>query len=125
MDRNNQYRQAMTKPLPYGCIERKENPLTLKELKQILDRISHKDKIGHVFIEDIKLHNENSKRLLFNEIYPPVFEKNKKIDPYERFCLQLLSVIKRNEEKDITNSFSYTSKTHSTLEEKKVHSSLR
>ena len=75
MDRNNQYGQAMTKPLPYGCIKRKENPPTLMELNQILDRISHEDKIGHVFTEDIKFHNKNPKRLLFNKIYPPVFEK--------------------------------------------------
>ena len=41
------------------------------------------------------------------------------MDPYERSCLQLLSVIKRSEKKDTPNSFFYTSKTHSTLEEKK------
>ena len=109
----------MTKPLRYRCIKRKENPPTLMKFNQILNRISHEDKIGHLFIVDIKFHNKNPKALLFNEIYPPVFEKNKRMDPYERSSLQLLSVIKRNEEKDITNSFSYTFKTHSTLEERK------
>ena len=78
MEENNQYGQAMTKPLPYGCIKRKENPPTLMEFNQILDRISHKDKIGHLFTVDIKFHNKNLKTLLFNEVYPPVFEKNLK-----------------------------------------------
>ena len=88
------------------------------EFNQILNRISHENKTGNLFIVDIKFHNKNPKTLLLNEIYPSVFKKKKKVDPYERSFLQLLSVIKRNEEKDITNSFSYTSKTHSTLEEK-------
>ena len=117
--REQPFRKAMTKPLPHGCIKRKDKPPTLMEFNQILDRISHKDKTGHLFIVDIKFHNKNPKTLLFNDIYPPVFEKNKKMDPYERSCLQLLSVIKKNKEKDTTNSFSCTSKTHSTLEEKK------
>ena len=47
------------------------------------------------------------------------------MDPFERSCLQLISKIKRNEEKGTTNSFSYTSKTHLTLAEKKNHSSVR
>ena len=117
MGENNQYGQTITKPLTYGCIKRKENSPTLMKFNQIIDRTSHEDKIGHLFIVDITFHNKNPKTLLFSEIYPPVFEKYKKIDPYERSCLQLLSVIKRNKEKDITNSFSYSSKTHSTLEE--------
>ena len=41
------------------------------------------------------------------------------MDPYERTCLQLVSVIRRNEEKDKTNTFPYSSKTNSTLQEKK------
>ena len=41
MDENNQYGQAMTKPLPYEYIKRKENPPTLMEFNQILNRIPH------------------------------------------------------------------------------------
>ena len=75
MDENNQYGQAMTKPLPYGCIKREEHPRSLVKFNKILDRISHEDKIGHLFIVDIKFHNINPKTLLSNEIYPPIFEK--------------------------------------------------
>ena len=67
--------KAMTKILPYGCIKRQEYPPSLVEFNKILDRISHEDKIGHLFIVDIKFHNINPKTLLFNEIYPPNFEK--------------------------------------------------
>ena len=122
MDKNNQYGQAITKPLPYGCIKKKEHHLL--EFNKILDEISHEDKIGHLFIVDIKFYNKNSKTMLFNEIYLPIFEKKKKIEPFERSTLQLMSILVRNEEKDKINSFLYTSKTHSTMGEKKSSLSM-
>ena len=78
MDENSQYGQAMTKPLPYGCIKKQEHPLSLLEFNKILDKISHDDKIGYLFIVDIKFHSKNPKALLFNEIYLPIFEKIRK-----------------------------------------------
>ena len=119
MDENNQYGMAMTKPLPYGCIKKQPYPPSMLEFNNIFDRISHEDSIGHLFVVDIKLNEINPKKLLFNEIYPPIFEKNKKMDPYERSTLQLMNIVVRNEEKDTVNSFPYNSKTHSTLKEKK------
>ena len=118
MDENNQHGQAVTKPLPYGCIKKQEHVPSMTEFNKILDKISHDNNTGHFFIVDIKFHNVNPKTLLFNEIYPPIFEKNKKMEPYERSTLQLMSIMVRNEEKDKINSFPYTSKTHSTLKEK-------
>ena len=38
--------------------------------------------------------------------------------PFERSVLQLLSVMSRNEEKDIINSFKHNEKTHLTMKEK-------
>ena len=49
---------------------------SLLEFNKMLDCRSHEDSIGDLFIVDIKLHNKNKKTLLFNEIYPPIFEKN-------------------------------------------------
>ena len=118
MDENNQYEQTMTKPFPYGCIKKQEHVPSMTEFNKILDKISHNNNIGHLFILDIKFHNVNPKTLLFNEIYPPIFEKNKKMEPYERSTFQLMSIMVRNEEKYKINSFPYTSKTHSTLKEK-------
>ena len=81
--------------------------------------ISHTDKIGHLFVVDIKFHLKNEKTLLFNEIYTPVFEKSKLIKAYERSVLQLLSVLSRKEEKDIINKSKHNAKTHSTMKEEK------
>ena len=76
MDENNQYGQAMTKPLPYGCIKRQEHSTSLVEFNKILHKVSHDDNIRHVFIADIKFHDKNPRTLLFDKLYPPIFEKN-------------------------------------------------
>ena len=109
---------AMTKPLPFGCIKKKENPPTLVEFSSILDGLSRNDDIGHLFIIDIKFHNVNPKTLLFNELYPSIFEKDKKMEPFEQSTFQILSTIARNEDNQKINSVQYNSKTHSTLKEK-------
>ena len=91
MDENNQYGFAMTKPLPYGCIKKKKNLPTLEELSVLLENVILEDKLGHLFVVDIGFADINEKTLLFNEIYPQIFEKNKKIEPYERSCTQIMS----------------------------------
>ena len=93
MDENNQYGQAMTKPLQYGCIKKKEHVPSMSEFNKILDKIPHDDNIGHLFIVDIKFHNINPRTLLFNKIFPPIFEMNKEKEPYERSTLQLMSIM--------------------------------
>ena len=52
-----------------------------EELKQLLKAITLEDKIGHIFTVNIEFSNINPKTLLFNEIFPPIFEKNKIIPP--------------------------------------------
>ena len=89
------------------------------EFNKILDKISHENTIGHLFIVNIKFHDNNPKTLLFNEIYPPIFEKNTKVEPFEKSTLQLMSILRRSEEKETLKSFPYHSKTHSTLKDKK------
>ena len=121
MDDNNQYGFTMTKPLPYGCIKLKKIVPTLDELKDFLANVTLNDKIGHLFIVDIVLDDKNEKTILFNEIYPPIFEKNKKIEPFERSCMQIMSraEIKVNENKEDTlYSLPFNSKTHATLKDK-------
>lgn len=84
----------------------------MAEFNKILNEIKY-------FTVDIKISNINDKTLLLNKIYSPIFKKNKKMDPYKRSTLKLMSIAVRNEEKDKINSFPYNSKTHSTLKEKK------
>ena len=91
MDENNQYGFAMTKPLPDGCIKKKKNLSTVEELAVLLENVTLEDKLGHLFVADIYFADINEKTLFANEIYPPIFEKHKKIDPYERSCTQIMS----------------------------------
>ena len=78
MDENNQYGQVMTKPILYECMKKQEHPASLLEVNEILDKVSHEDEIGHLFIVDIKFYNKAPKTLLLNEVYPPVFKKTKR-----------------------------------------------
>ena len=119
MDEDNQYGNAMTKPLPYGSIKKMKEIPNFYEFNQILSNLSHEDKIGHLFIVDIKIHDKNPKTMLFNEIYAPIFEKNKIIQPYEWSFLLLMSALSRNKDKDIINNFKCNAKTYSTMDEKK------
>ena len=121
MDENNQYGFAMTKSLPYGCIKLKKIVPTLDELKDLLANVTLNDKVGHLFVVDIVLDDMNEKTVLFNEIYPPIFEKNKKVEPFERSCFQIMSraEIKVNKNKEDTlYSLPSNSKTHATLKDK-------
>ena len=81
-DEYNQFGHAMSKPLSYGCIKKMKSP-TLLEFKGILDSLSHGDNVGHLLDVDTKFHNRNSKTMLFDKIYAPIFEKNKTVWAYK------------------------------------------
>ena len=108
----------MTKPLPYGCIKKQKEVPTLSHFNRILYRIDHNDSIGHLLTVDIKFHKINEKTLLFNEIYPPIFEKDKSINPFERSTVQIMRRAVKKDGKDEIESLPYNSKTHSTLKDK-------
>ena len=91
MDENNQYGQAMTKPLPCGCIKKKKKVLSLEELPALLKSVTLDDNIGHIFTLDMELSDINPKTLLFNETYLPIFEKNKEISQHKRSTSQIMS----------------------------------
>ena len=76
------------------------------------------DKIGHIFTVDIEFSDINPKTLLFNEIFPPVFEKHKKIPPHLQSCSQIISRAQKKENKDEIVSLPFNSKTHATLNKK-------
>ena len=56
--------------------------------------------------------------MLFNEIYILIFEKNKVTEAHQRSVLQLMSVINRDEKKDLVRAFKANAKIYLTLEEK-------
>ena len=79
MDENNQYGNDMTKPLPTGNIKKAEKLPAMKEFDLILQRISDKDKIEHLFVVGIEFYqkNDREKQLFFNEIYTLIFLKKR------------------------------------------------
>ena len=76
------------------------------------------DKLGHLFTVDIEFADVNPKTLLFNEIYLPIFEKNKKISPHERSTSQIMSRAQKKKKRDEILALSFNSKTHATLKDK-------
>ena len=115
---NNQDGHAMTKPLPTGCI--KNDPdLSWRTFNLLLESVSLEDKIGHLYIVDIKFDYKNAikEQIVYNEIYPPIVEKQKTIDPYEKSVYQLLDNYREGEKGPL--SYKITAKAHSTMIAKK------
>ena len=96
MDENNQYGNAMTKPLPIGCIKKEPQTPNIRELFLLLSGLSHTDKIGHLFVVDLEFDVERAteKELFFNEIYSPLFEKKKVLPARDRSMFQLFDAIR-------------------------------
>ena len=118
LDENNQYGHGMTKPLPAGCI--KNDPdLSFIKFNLLLESVSLQDLIGHLYIVDIKFDKKNAteKQIAYNEIYPPIVEKQKTIDACEGSVYQLLDNYK--ESGDSPSSYQVTAKVHSTMLAKK------
>ena len=55
MDENNQYGNAMTKPLPIGCVKKEPSAPSNRELCLLLGSLLHLDPIGYLVIVDIDL----------------------------------------------------------------------
>ena len=91
LDENNQYGMAMTKPLPTGCIK-DDKDISWETINFLLESVSFEDKIGHLYIVDIEfdVKSATKREFAYNEIYPPIIEKQKTIDPCERSVFQLL-----------------------------------
>ena len=75
----------MTKPLPTGCIKN-DTDLSWQTFHLLLESVSLNDKIGHLYIVDIFFDHKNAtkQQIVYNEIYPPIVEKQKAIDPCEK-----------------------------------------
>ena len=88
----------MTKPLPTGCIKDKSD-ISWETFNFLLESVSFEDKIGHLYIVDTEFDYKNAteKQFLYSEIYPPIIEKQKTIDPYERSVYQLLGQYVNND----------------------------
>ena len=90
LDENNQYGNGMTKPLPTGCIK-DDSDISWVSFNFLMETVDFKDTIGHLYIVDIEFDYENAtEEMMVYEIYPPIIEKDKIIDPCGRSVFQLL-----------------------------------
>ena len=111
---NNQYGNAMTKPLPTGCIK-DDKDISWETFNFLLESVSFEDKIGHLYIVDIEFDVENGteREYAYNDIYPWIIEKQKTIDPCERSVFQLLEQFFRGEKGP--KAYRATAKAHANL----------
>ena len=81
----------------------------------MLEKVSLDDSIGHLFIADIEFdeQNANKKHYLYNEIFPPIIEKQKTLDANERSLFKLSELFDQNEGKP--KSYRCTAKSHATM----------
>ena len=68
----------MTKSLTTGCIKYNKD-ISWETFNFLLETVSLDDKIGHLYIVDIEfdVKNATKKQFAYNEIYPPIIEKQK------------------------------------------------
>ena len=98
LDENNQYGHGMTKPLPTGCIKDNDD-ISWETFNILLESVNFDDKIGHLYIVDIEFDFKNAteREFAYHEIYPPIIEKQRIVDPCERSVFQLLEQFVRGE----------------------------
>ena len=100
LDENNQHGLAMTKPMAVGST--KEKTPDWVECNVLLEKVTLDDKTRHLFIVDIEFDYENvdAKQIIYNEIYPPVIDKQTKLDANERLIFQLYDLYSKTTEKE-------------------------
>ena len=101
LNRNNQYGLAMSKPLQINSIKQNFDT-NWKTFNLLLQKVSLDDQIGHLNVVDIETDHTKAteKQLVYNEIYPPIIEKQKIIYPCESTVYQLLEQYSSTEKVD-------------------------
>ena len=104
----------MTKSLPTGCIKNNED-ISWNTFNLLLQSVSLDDQIGHLYILDIEfdIKNATKKEFSYNEIYPPIIEKQKTIDPCEKSVFQILEQFVKGEKGP--KSYRTSAKAHANL----------
>ena len=90
----------------------------------LLESVNLNDQIGHLYIVDIKfdLKNASEKQIVYNEIYPPIIEKQKTIDANEKSIYQLLDNLREGQNGPL--SYKVTAKNTFNHASKKIYSEL-
>ena len=77
----------MTKPLPIGCIKQNFDT-SWRTFNLLLQSFSLDDQIDHLDIE-FDDTNTTEKQLVYNEVYPPIIEKQKIMDPVKGLYINI------------------------------------
>ena len=109
----------MTKPMPTGCIKEYNSPSWLT-FNLLLEKVSSDNPIGHLFVVDIEFDQKNAtkKQFLYNEILPPIIEKQKVLEANQQSVYQLLGLFDETTEEK-SKSYRCTAKSHATMFPKK------
>ena len=101
--------------MPTGCIKDSDD-FFWKTFKFFLESVSFEDIIGYLYIVDIELDFKNvtEREFAYNEIYLPITEKQRIIDPCERSVFQLLEQFVRGEN-NAPKAYRSTAKAHTNL----------
>ena len=118
MDENNQDGNAMTKPVPIGCIKKEAYTPNIRELLLLLSRICHKDGMGHLCVVDLEF---NVQKATEKQIF---FAEQKVVPARNRSAFQMFDAI-RLRQNDVLNNYKCTAKAHSTMDKKILNSALR
>ena len=109
----------MMKPMPTGCIKEYNSPSWLT-FNLLLEKVSSDNPIGHLFVVDIEFDQKNAtkKQFLYNEILPPIIEKQKVLEANQQSVYQLLGLFDETTEEK-SKSYRCTAKSHATMFPKK------
>ena len=114
LDENNQYGNGMTKPLPTGSIKDSDD-ISWKTFNNSLESVSFEDIVGHLYIVDIEFDFKNAteREYAYNEIYPPIIEKQNIKDPCERSAFPLIEQFVMGD--NVPKAYRSTAKAHANL----------
>ena len=110
----------MTKSLLTGCINKEKTP-SWRKFNLLLKTVDLDNRVSHVLVDDIHFDHKRSsaKHVLYNEVFPPIIEKHKIIDPSKRSVYHLLEQYSETD-KGIPRSYRAPQKAHATLFSKKI-----
>ena len=120
LDENNQYGYAMTKIISTDHIKEHPSSCSMLEFNLLLETVNLDDKIGHLYVVDIEFDKVNAtkQQFLYNEIMPPIIEKQKILEANKRSVYQLLDLIKKTSD-GVPKTYRCTQKFHTNMFPKK------
>ena len=114
----------MTKPMSIGCI--KLNPdISWRTFNILPEPVDLDNPVGHLCIVDIEFDHTKAtpKQITYNEIYPPIIEKQKILDVSERSTYHLLEQYTETSN-GCPKNYRATKKAHATLFKKKISTTI-